>query len=133
MLLRSKFPFIPSRREPRNYFGTSDSDILVTNICTTHTNSLTVFPNSHGKPQFWINVQHASDASRPRIRLETIQLALPNGNIKAEPKSISWDKMEQGDFEKLYSDALDVILAEFLDNWTTADMETAINEMLTFT
>jgi len=57
---------------------------------------------------------------------------LPNGQIKAEPKSISWAKMGQEDFENLYSDVLDVILMEFLDNWTSADMERAVERMLNF-
>ena len=82
MLLRSKFQSIPSRCEPRNYFGTNDSDILVTNICTTHTNLLTVFPNSPGKLQFWINVLHVSNVSKPRIRLVRTQHALPSSRIK---------------------------------------------------
>ena len=84
----------------------------------------------------WGKVRTNFEAFRKYVTVKsghyTVEL-LPNGQVKAEPKSISWDKMEQGDFERLYSDALDVILAEFLDNWTTADMETAINEMLTFT
>ena len=84
----------------------------------------------------WGKVRTNFEAFRKYVTVKaghyTVEL-LPNGQIKAEPKSISWDKMEQGDFEKLYSDALDIILAEFLDKWTTADMETAINEMMTFT
>ena len=56
----------------------------------------------------------------------------PTGEIRAEPKSISFANMDEADFEKLYSDVLDVILMEFLDNWTAADMDQAVNQMLEF-
>jgi hypothetical protein len=56
----------------------------------------------------------------------------PHGEIRAEPKSISWSKMDDAEFQKLYSDVLDVILQEFLTNWKTGDMEHAVNQMLGF-
>lgn len=56
----------------------------------------------------------------------------PTGQVRVTPKSISFGKMEQAEFEKLYSDTLDVILAEFLTNWTTGDMDNAINQMMAF-
>ena len=57
----------------------------------------------------------------------------PHGEVRAEPKSISWAKMDEGEFGKLYSDVLDVILREFLNNWTTGDMDRAVEMMLGFT
>ena len=56
----------------------------------------------------------------------------PNGEVRAEPQSISWAKMDEDEFAKLYSDVLNVILLEFLDNWTDQDMEQAIERMLRF-
>lgn len=54
----------------------------------------------------------------------------PRGEIRAEPKSISWAKMDEEEFQRLYSDVLDVILMEFLNNWTSGDMDHAVNVML---
>ena len=56
----------------------------------------------------------------------------PTGEVRAEPKSISWANMDEEQFRKLYSDVLDVILLEFLDNWTDSDMERAIEQMMSF-
>lgn len=56
----------------------------------------------------------------------------PHGEIRAEPKSISWSKMDDAEFQKLYSDVLDVILQEFLTNWKSGDMDHAVNQMLGF-
>lgn len=56
----------------------------------------------------------------------------PHGEIRVVPKSISWAKMDEAEFGQLYSDVLDVILAEFLTNWKSGDMETAVNAMMGF-
>lgn len=56
----------------------------------------------------------------------------PHGEPRVIPKSISWAKMDQPEFEKLYSDVLDVILQEFLTNWKSGDMDNAVNQMLGF-
>lgn len=56
----------------------------------------------------------------------------PHGEVRAEPKSISWAKMDEAEFSKLYSDVLDVILREFLTNWTNGDMARAVNQMMAF-
>lgn len=56
----------------------------------------------------------------------------PHGEPRVIPKSISWAKMDQPTFEKLYSDVLDVILQEFLTNWKSGDMDKAVNQMLGF-
>lgn len=58
--------------------------------------------------------------------------ATPKGKPRAEAKSISWAKMDEAEFGQLYSEVLDVILQEFLSNWTAADMEQAVNKMMTF-
>lgn len=54
----------------------------------------------------------------------------PYGHIRARAKSINFAKMGEDEFERLYSDVLDVILSEFLTNWTTGDMDHAVNVML---
>ena len=56
----------------------------------------------------------------------------PHGEPRAEPKSIAWAKMDEAEFSQLYSDVLDVILREFLTNWTTGDMDRAVDTMLRF-
>lgn len=56
----------------------------------------------------------------------------PGGEVRLVPKSISFSKMDQAEFDALYSDVLDVILMEFLSNWTHGDMERAVETMLGF-
>ena len=58
--------------------------------------------------------------------------ATPQGHPRAVPKSIAFANMGEDEFSQLYSDVLDVIIAEFLDNWTTGDMERAVEQMLGF-
>lgn len=56
----------------------------------------------------------------------------PHGEVRAEPKSIAWAKMDEHEFEKLYSDVLDVILGEFLKSWKRDDMDAAVERMMSF-
>lgn len=56
----------------------------------------------------------------------------PHGEIRVVPKSIAWAKMDDTEFQQLYSDVLNVILMEFLTNWTAGDMDNAVNMMLSF-
>lgn len=56
----------------------------------------------------------------------------PSGEFRAVPKSIAWAKMDEAEFSQLYSDVLDVILAEFLTNWNSGDMERAVEMMMGF-
>lgn len=56
----------------------------------------------------------------------------PHGEIRVVPKSIAWAKMDEAEFSQLYSDVLDVILAEFLTNWSDGDMERAVQMMMGF-
>ena len=41
-------------------------------------------------------------------------------------KSISFAKMDEDEFARLYSSVVDVILARFLTNWTGEDMDKAV-------
>lgn len=54
----------------------------------------------------------------------------PTGEVRAEPKSISWANMDQEEFNRLYNDVLNVILAEFLTNWKHHDVEKAVDILL---
>lgn len=56
----------------------------------------------------------------------------PHGEVRCTPKSISWSQMDEAEFSRLYSDVVDVILAEFLTNWKAGDMDFAVNQMLGF-
>lgn len=56
----------------------------------------------------------------------------PHGEIRVVPKSIAWAKMDEAEFSQLYSDVLDVILSEFLTNWTSGDMDRAVEMMMGF-
>lgn len=56
----------------------------------------------------------------------------PQGEVRVIPKSMSWGSMDNEEFAQLYSDVLDVILGEFLDNWTVGDMDNAVNQMMNF-
>lgn len=54
------------------------------------------------------------------------------GECRRKAKSIKFGSMDEAEFEQLYSAVLDVILQRFLANWTTGDMENAVNAMLEF-
>ena len=56
-----------------------------------------------------------------------------NGNVKAAAKSISFGKMEEEDFNKLYSKTIDVLLAKVLGNYTKDDLERVVEQVLNFT
>ena len=56
----------------------------------------------------------------------------PDGNFRPEAESIKFGKMEEAEFEKLYSAVLDVILQRFLSNWTRGDMDNAVDQILEF-
>ena len=56
----------------------------------------------------------------------------PKKGPQAVPRSIAWAKMQDDEFEKLYSAVLDVCLQEFLTGWKRGDMDNAVNHMLSF-
>lgn len=55
------------------------------------------------------------------------------GKFRYKAKSISFGKMKEDEFERLYNDVLNVVLLKFLGNWTGEDMERVIEEILGFT
>ena len=48
------------------------------------------------------------------------------GQWRMTAKSISFAKMDEDEFARLYSSVVDVILARFLTNWTGEDMDKAV-------
>ena len=57
----------------------------------------------------------------------------PTGEVRVTAKSLAFDEMDNDEFEQVYSDVLDYILMHYLSNWTTGDMDHAVNVMMGFT
>ena len=54
------------------------------------------------------------------------------GEVRAEAKSISFASMEEEEFEKVYSAVADVILQRVLRNYTRADLDRVVHQILGF-
>ncbi len=52
------------------------------------------------------------------------------GDCRLKAKSIKWAKMDEAEFQKLYSAVVDVILARFLTSWTGDDMDRAVENFI---
>ena len=52
------------------------------------------------------------------------------GEWRLKAKSIKWAQMDEAEFETLYSDVVNVILARFLTNWTGDDMNAAVENFI---
>lgn len=55
-----------------------------------------------------------------------------NGDVVIEPKSISFDKMEPDEFDRLYNRCLDKILAKVLKGVDKASINHAVDQMMAF-
>lgn len=55
-----------------------------------------------------------------------------NGEIRLEAKSISFANMDQVEFDRLYSKAIDVILGNILTHYTREDLDEQVNRILGF-
>ena len=55
------------------------------------------------------------------------------GEVRLEAKSISFAQMDEIEFEQLYNATVDVILSRILKNYTRADLDNVINQLLAFT
>ena len=55
------------------------------------------------------------------------------GEVRAEPKSISFARMEEPDFEKVYSAVANVLLQRVLTKYTRADLDRVVEEIIRFT
>lgn len=56
-----------------------------------------------------------------------------NGDVRFEPKSISFASMDEIEFDKLYSKTIDVVLAKILTNYTRDDLDDIVQKLLQFT
>jgi hypothetical protein len=55
-----------------------------------------------------------------------------NGEVRYKSKSISFGSMSPEDFEKLYSNVINVILQKVLHTYTEDDLERVVEEVLSF-
>ncbi|MER2492334.1 DUF1367 family protein [Catenovulum sediminis] len=54
------------------------------------------------------------------------------GEVRAEAKSISFAKMSQEEFEKLYNAAANVLLQKVLTNYTRSDLDDVVEKLIRF-
>lgn len=54
------------------------------------------------------------------------------GEVRAEAKSISFAKMSQEEFEKLYNATVNVILQKVLTNYTRSDLDQVVEQLVRF-
>lgn len=52
------------------------------------------------------------------------------GEVRAEAKSVSFSNMEDAEFEKVYSAVADVILQRVLRNYTRADLDRVVEQIV---
>lgn len=55
------------------------------------------------------------------------------GEVRAEAKSISFASMAENEFERVYSDVANVLLQRVLINYTRADLDRVVEEIIRFT
>ena len=55
-----------------------------------------------------------------------------DGDLRLEAKSISFAKMDEEEFARLYSKFVDVILQKVLTNYTKSDLDDQVNKILGF-
>lgn len=54
------------------------------------------------------------------------------GEVRLEAKSMAFDRMEQDEFEQVYSDVADVLLTKVLRTYTRDDLDRVVEELLGF-
>ncbi|MES2262165.1 MAG: DUF1367 family protein [Pseudomonadota bacterium] len=54
------------------------------------------------------------------------------GEVRLEPKSISFSQMDEIEFEKLYNTTIDVILSRILTKYTRDDLDAVVEQLLRF-
>lgn len=57
-------------------------------------------------------------------------VVLPTGEIRPEAKSISFANMEQEEFDKLYSSAINAVLKHILTDWNNENMDEAVQNFI---
>lgn len=55
-----------------------------------------------------------------------------NGDVKAQAQSISFAKMDDEKFERVYSKVVDVLLQRVLTNYTRDDLDEVVDQVLRF-
>ena len=55
-----------------------------------------------------------------------------NGEVRLEPKSISFSSMDQDEFEKLYDKTIDVIIKHVLRNYTGDELREVVDQIMEF-
>lgn len=55
-----------------------------------------------------------------------------NGGVKLEAKSIAFGNMDEDEFERVYSAVADVLLSRVLKNYTRADLDRVVDQILGF-
>lgn len=55
-----------------------------------------------------------------------------NGEVRIEPKSISFSSMSQDEFEKLYAETITVIVKNVLNNYTDEALRQVVDKVLEF-
>jgi len=55
-----------------------------------------------------------------------------NGEIRLEPKSISFASMDQDEFEQLYDKTIDVIIKHVLHNYTGDELREVVDQIMEF-
>jgi hypothetical protein len=89
------------------------------------------------EPQFYKGVQ--IEKNRERFRKDIVIMAgyfTPVVNVKSEvrleAKSISFAKMDQAEFEALYSRVIDIVLQKIMTNYTRDDLDEQVSRVLGF-
>lgn len=54
------------------------------------------------------------------------------GRVVVKTKSIAFDKMDQNEFDIFYRRTIDALLNDFLEEWTTDDIESALEMVRSF-
>lgn len=55
-----------------------------------------------------------------------------NGDVRAEAKSINFSSMDDAEFADMYSKTVDVVLNRFLTNYSRDDLDSVIDQILSF-
>lgn len=55
-----------------------------------------------------------------------------NGDVRAEARSINFSSMDDAEFADLYSKTVDVVLNRFLTNYSRDDLDSVIDQILSF-
>jgi hypothetical protein len=149
MLTKGLSGLVPSGEDAQEWFAklkagaTVRADIRVMRNAAFHRKffaMLRVAYENHDWPEIdtqWGPAKCTYDQFRKYITVKSghfDMVVTPRGDVRAEARSIAFSKMDEAEFDRLYSDALDFILQEYLapKGWTREQMDEAVNKMLSF-